>query len=325
MWCTSRSGFKRDSQPAEYQREAERRNPGFRSQSQLMTPLLGILLALACALATNVGFLYKHRGACAAPAVDIKRPLWSAKSLFASRLFALGMLIAAGAWIFHVAAMTVAPLSLVQAVLAGGVVLLAIMAEKMFGLKIGRRQWLGLGLTALGLMLLGVSLPAAHGAHSRFSVPGMIAFEAAMIVAGSLLIIGPRFGARTEHHGFMLGAAAGILFGVSDVAIKAISGMVGTHGALGLISPWTLVTIGASIAAFYASAKGLQDGDAVPVIAVTGTAANVAGIVGGIIVFGDPLSGNPLTLVVECVAFLLVLAAAWLMPAPVRAAGAPTA
>ena len=290
-----------------------------------MTLLLGILLALACALATNVGFLYKHRGACAAPAVDITRPFWSAKSLFASRLFALGMLIAAGAWVFHVAAMTVAPLSLVQAVLAGGVVLLAIMAERMFGLKIGRRQWLGLGLTAFGLMLLGVSLPPAHGAHSRFSVPGMIAFEAALILAGSLLIIGPRFGARSEHRGFMLGAAAGILFGVSDVAIKAISGMVASHGALGLVSPWTLVTIGASIAAFYASAKGLQDGDAVPVIAITGTAANVAGIVGGIIVFGDPLSGNPLTLIVECVAFLLVVAAAWLMPAPVRAAGTPTA
>ena len=286
-----------------------------------MTLLFGILLALACALTTNVGFLYKHRGACAAPAVDMKRPFWSAKSLFASRLFALGMLIAVGAWIFHVAAMTIAPLSLVQAVLAGGVVLLAIMAERMFGLKIGRRQWLGLGFTALGLMLLGVSLPPAHGAHSRFSVPGMIAFEAGLIIAGSLLIIGPRFGARREHHGFMLGAAAGILFGVSDVAIKAISGMVASHGALGLISPWTIVTVGASIAAFYASAKGLQDGDAVPVIAITGTAANVAGIVGGIIVFGDPLSGNPVTLIVECLAFLLVLAAAWLMPAPVRAAG----
>ena len=70
------------------------------------------------------------------------------------------------------------------------------------------------------------------------------------------------------------------------------------------------------------SAAGLQDGDAVPVIAVTGTAANVAGIVGGIIVFGDPLAGNPLLLAVECVAFVLVIAAAWLMPAPVRAASA---
>jgi hypothetical protein len=287
-----------------------------------MTPLLGILLALACALATNIGFLYKHRGACAAPAVDMRRPFRSARALFASPLFALGMLIAAGAWAFHVAAMAVAPLSVVQTVLAGGVVLLAVMAERTLGVSIGRRQWLGLALTAGGLMLLGVTLPATHGAHSRFSLPGMIAFEAGLIAAGTLLIMGPRIGAPVRHHGFMLGAASGILFGVSDVAIKAISGLVGTSGVLALLSPWTAVTVAASIAAFYASAKGLQDGDAVPVIAITGTAANVAGIVGGIIVFGDPLAANPFALVIEFLAFALVLVAAWLTPGPVRAAPA---
>jgi hypothetical protein len=287
-----------------------------------MTPLFGILLAFACALATNVGFLFKHRGARAAPAVDMKHPLRSAGALFASKLFAIGMLIAAGAWLFHVAAMAFAPLSLVQVVLAGGVVLLAVMAEHMFGVQIGRRQWLGLGMTALGLMLLGVTMPVAHGAHSRFSVPGMIAFETGLIGAGTLLIMGPRMGAPREHHGFMLGAAAGILFGVSDVAIKAISGVVGAHGLIGLLTPWTLMTVAASIAAFYASAKGLQDGDAVPVIAITGTAANVSGIVGGIIVFGDSLSANPLFLIIQCAAFLMVLVAAWLMPAPVRATAA---
>ncbi len=290
-----------------------------------MTPLLGILLALACALATNVGFLYKHRGACAAAAVDMRRPVFSAKSLFASPLFAIGMLIATGAWVFHVGAMALAPLSLVQAVLAGGMVLLAVMAERVFGLEIGRRQWIGLALTAGGLMLLGVTLPAVHGAHSRFSVPGMIGFEGFLISAGTLLIMGQRLGAQRRHHGYMLGAASGILFGVSDVAIKAISGMIGAHGLLGLASPWTLVTVCASVAAFFASAKGLQDGEPVAVIAITGTAANVAGIVGGIIVFGDPLSGNPIALIVQCFAFLFVLMAAWLMPAPVRVAGPATA
>jgi len=285
-----------------------------------MTPLLGILLALACALATNIGFLYKHRGACAAPAVDMRHPLRTAGSLFRSRLFAIGMAIASFAWIFHVAALSFAPLSLVQAVLAAGMVLLAVMAERIFGLRIGRRQWVGLGLTAVGLILLGLTLPVAHGADSRFSVPGMISFEAALIGAGTLLIMGPRIGAPREHHGFMLGAAAGILFGVSDIAIKAISGLVGSAGFAGLLTPWLLVCLVASVAAFYASAKGLQDGDAVPVIAVTGTAANISGIVGGILVFGDPLSGNPVSLIIECVAFMLVLLAAWLMPAPVRAA-----
>jgi multidrug transporter EmrE-like cation transporter len=287
-----------------------------------MTLLLGMILALACALATNVGFLFKHRGACRAPAVDMRHPLRSARSLFSSKLFAIGMLIATGAWVFHVAAMAVAPLSVVQSVLAGGVVLLAIMAERIFGLKITSRQWIGLALTAGGLILLGLSLPAQHGAHSHFSLPGMIGFEAFLVVTGTLLIMGPRIGAPVRHHGFMLGAASGILFGVSDVAIKAISGLVGTSGALALLSPWTAVTVAASIAAFYASAKGLQDGEAVPVIAITGTAANVAGIVGGIIVFGDPLAANPFVLGVEFLAFALVLVAAWLTPGPVRAAPA---
>jgi hypothetical protein len=284
-----------------------------------MTLSIGILFALACALATNFGFLYKHRGACAAPAVDVSRPVFTARSLFASRWFAVGMLVASVAWIFHVAAMAVAPLSVVQPVLAGGVVLLAVMAERTLGVEVGRRQWLGLGLTATGLMLLGLTLPGTHGAGSRFSLPGMIGFEGGLIVFGALLIAGPRIGAPAEHHGFMLGAAAGVLFGVSDVAIKAITGLVGSEGAFALLSPWLLVTLAASVVAFYASAKGLQDGEAVPVIAVTGTAASVAGIVGGIIVFGDPMPGNPVVVGLECVAFAFVIFAAWLMPAPVRA------
>jgi drug/metabolite transporter (DMT)-like permease len=289
-----------------------------------MSSFLGITLALACALATNVGFLYKHRGAREAPPVDMRRPLRTGKALFSSKLFAIGMLIASGAWMFHVAAMAVAPLSLVQSVLAAGIVLLAVMAERSLGLKLGRRQWTGIVLTAGGLMMLGLTLPSAHGAHSRFSVPGMIAFEAALITAGTLLIMGPRIGAPVHHHGFMLGIAAGILFGVSDVAIKALSGMVSSHGVFGLFSPWLAVTVAASIAAFYASAKGLQDGEAVPVIAATSTAANVAGIVGGILVFGDPLPGSPVSLAIQCLAFVLVIVAAWLTPAPARAAVAAT-
>jgi hypothetical protein len=285
-----------------------------------MSSLLGIILALLCALATNVGFLYKHRGACAAPSVDMRRPWQSAKALFASPLFTIGWVIGAGAWVFHVAAMSVAPLSLVQSVLAGGMVLLAVMAEQMLGCRLGRRQWIGLALTAIGLMLLGFTLPAAHGAHSKFSTPGLIGFEAVLIAAGTLLILGPSMGAPQEHHGYMLGAASGMLFGTSDVAIKAISGMVGSSGPIGLLSPWLFVCVAASVAAFYASAKAFQDGDAVPVIAVTGTAANVAGIVGGFIVFGDPLPTSPVSVILQCLAFVLVIGAAWLMPAPVRAA-----
>jgi drug/metabolite transporter (DMT)-like permease len=291
-----------------------------------MTTNLGILLALLCAFATNLGFLYKHRGACAAPAVDMRHPLGSARSLFKSRWFAIGMLVAVGAWGLHVAALALAAMSVVQVVLAGGVVLLAVMADRLFGFEVGRRQWAGLALTGGGLALLGLTLPASSSAHSAFSTPAMIAFEAGLFGLGGLLIMGPRLGGRTEHHGVMLGVAAGLLFGVSDVAIKALTGVAGHAGALGiLLSPWLAVAIGASVIAFYASARGLQQGDAVPVIALTGTAANITGIGGGILVFGDPMPGTTLGIAVQCAAFLMVIVAAALTPAPVRAASAAAA
>ena len=280
-----------------------------------MTFELGILLAFGCALATQLGFLYKHRGANEAPQVDIRHPLRTVKGLFSSKWFALGMAVALGAWILHVAALVFAPLSVVQAVLSTGVVMLAVMAERLFGFKVTAKQWWGVGLTALGLVLLVVTLPHAPGAHSNYSVPAMIAFEAGMLALGFLFITGPRLGAPDHHHGVLLGAAAGILFGVSDVAIKALTGG-------DILSVWLGVALLASIIAFYASARGLQDGDAVPVIAATSTAANVSCIAGGIIFFGDPMPGDTLGIVVQVVAFALVILASLLTPPPVRAAAA---
>jgi hypothetical protein len=211
---------------------------------------------------------------------------------------------------------------MVQVALAAGMVFIAVMAERLFGFEVGRRQWIGLTLTAAGLVMLGLTLPAMHGAHSHFSQAAMIAFEAGLFGLGGLLIMGPRMGGKVEHHGVMLGAAAGILFGVSDTAIKALTGITGVHGIVGLLlSPWLLVAVLASIVAFYSSARGLQDGEAVPVIAVTGTAANIAGIAGGIIVFGDPMAGSALGVTLQALAFVLVVVASALMPAPLRAAG----
>ena len=290
-----------------------------------MTLEIGILLALACAFATNLGFLYKHRGACAAATVDVRHPLASARALFRSKWFAIGMAVAVGAWLLHVAALALAPLSMVQAVLSGGIVLLAVMAERLFGFEVGPRQRVGVVLTAAGLVALGVTLPAGTGAHSHFSVTAMVAFEGGLVGVGALLIMGRSLGGPAHHHGVMLGAASGVLFGVSDIAIKALTGLIGSAGVLGVVSPWLLVAGLASVAAFYASARGLQAGEAVPVIASTATAANVSCIAGGIVVFGDPMPGDTLGVIIQVIAFAMVCLAALLTPAPVRAASAPAA
>jgi drug/metabolite transporter (DMT)-like permease len=62
--------------------------------------------------------------------------------------------VAVVAFALHVAALTLAPISIGQAVLAGGLVFLAVLAERFFGFELGRRQRTGIGLVAVSLALL---------------------------------------------------------------------------------------------------------------------------------------------------------------------------
>jgi drug/metabolite transporter (DMT)-like permease len=285
-----------------------------------MSVQIGLLLALVCAFATNLAFLWKHRGACAAPDIDMRHPLTSAAELFKSKWWAIGFAVALVAWVLHVAALAFAPISLVQAVISGGLVFLAVLADRWFGFQLGRREWLGVGCTALGLAFLGLTVQSGStGSHSSYSISGMIAVEGALIVIGTLLLFSHRVERIRHRHGVLLGAAAGILFGVSDISLKALTGTV-PGDVLSIISPWTGVAIAASIAAFYASARALQVGEGVSTIAITTVSANVSAIIGGILVFGDPLGEDAYAIAARGCAFALVIVAAALMPAPLRAA-----
>ena len=281
---------------------------------------IGILLALGCALGTNIGFLCKHRGALAAPAVSVRHPLRSAVSLFRSRWWAIGMGIATLAWTLHVAALALAPLSLVQMVISGGLVLLAYPAERWFGFKLGRREWFGLGLSAAGLGLLAVTTdPNTTGSHSTYTVPAMLAFEAAMVGVGIALLASHTSERIRPRNGELLGVAAGLLVGASDVALKALTATVPSD-PLSLLGPWAAFALIASVLAFFAIARGLQLGQGIAVIALSSVAANCAAILGGILVFGDPVGEDPLGIVLRSAAFASVIVAAALMPGPLRAA-----
>ena len=81
--------------------------------------------------------------------------------------------------------------------------------------------------------------------------------------------------------------------------------------------PWVLLALCAGIASFFASARSLQVGEGVAVIAVTSVAANMSAILGGILVFGDPMGQDALEVIVRTAAFALVLTGAVLMPGTV--------
>jgi hypothetical protein len=280
---------------------------------------VGLICALLSALGTNLAFLFKHRGAVAAPDVDMRHPLRSAADLFRSRWWSIGWGVAALAFALHVAALTLAPISIGQAVLAGGLVFLAVLAERFFGFELGRRQWTGIGLVAVSLSLLTLTGGGGgEGASSGYSLAGMIVFESIAVGVGVLLVASHLIERIRVERGVLLGIAAGLGFGISDVAIKALSGDLDTS-PLGLLSPWSVIIVTAAIFSFYASARSLQIGDGVAVIAVTSVAANLSTILAGLAVFGDRLGDDPLVVGVRIAAFALILVGAALIPAPVRA------
>jgi drug/metabolite transporter (DMT)-like permease len=179
--------------------------------------ILGLILALASALATNVAFLFKHRGAVLAPPIRVRHPLRSAVGLFRSKWFLVGWIVAIVAWGLHVGALSLAPLSIVQAVLSGGLVFLAVLAERFFGYHLGRRQWTGLAITAGGLAALG--LTSGPNGHGSSSLAALIAVESAIFVLSALLVVASvRVDCSRRNEGMALGFAAGALFGVSDIA-----------------------------------------------------------------------------------------------------------
>ncbi len=280
---------------------------------------VGLVCALLSALGTNLAFLFKHRGAVAAPDVDMRHPLRSAIDLFRSKWWSVGWGVAALAFALHVAALSLAPISIGQAVLAGGLVFLAVLAERFFGFKLGRRQWIGIGLVAVSLTLLTLTGgDGGGGANSGYSLAGMIVFEGIAVGVGLLLVCSHLVERIRAQPGVLLGVAAGLGFGISDVAVKALSGDLDS-GPIGLLSPWSAIIVTAAVFSFYASARSLQIGDGVTVIAVTSVAANLSTIVAGLAVFGDRLGNDALVVGVRLAAFALVLAGAALIPAPVRA------
>ena len=274
--------------------------------------ILGLLLALGSALATNLAFLLKYRGAVIVAPIRARYPLRSAAALFRSKWFAIGWLVAILAWVLHVGALALAPLSIVQAVLSGGLVFLAVLAERFFDFQLGRWQWFGVLITAAGLAIIGLTGGGA-ARPQRSSLAALIAVEAAIFAVGAaLLAISAHRSVLHRAEGLLLGLAAGALFGVSDVAIKYLTHAEGPFH--GLLSPWTLTALVAGVIAFYASARSLQLGPPVEVIALTSVAANLAAILGGILVFDEPIGSGPLQIGARFIAFCLVIIGAALMP-----------
>lgn len=273
---------------------------------------LGIALAVAVALMTNLASLAKHRGCQHAEPARLTRPIATIQGLARSRWFVAGWGLAALAWLAHVAALSMAPISLVQAVLAGGAVTLAVLSQRLFGGSVERRQWAALILGAAGLALLAATLPHFRGGDSDFSLAAIVSFEGGLVLLAAGVALGHRAERLAERRGVLLAVLAGLLFALAGIAIKGLTGGIGGPW---LLTGLVLLTLTCGALAQYTTVAALQGGGAIETIGLMGLVANATQIIAGVVVFGDPLSPSPVGLGLQVAAFAMVCVSALLMPA----------
>ena len=259
----------------------------------------GLVLALASAAALNWGYLAQHGQATKLPPLSLRRPFASLRLLFTNLRWLAGFLVGIGGWVMYVAALVLAPLSLVQATAAGGIGLLALLVWKTTGVPLTRRERRGVGTAVAGLVLLGISLAG----HTHAGAPGSWVAVAAWIVCSlalAALAAGP--GARGLAAGAGLGIASGVMYAAGDVGTKAAAG-----------GSWWLLFIPVVLAAhglaFVALQFGFQRGGALATAGVATLFTNALPIIAGVIAFHESLPAGPLG-VVRALAFAGVITGA---------------
>lgn len=245
---------------------------------------MNLALALAATLlsscALNVGYLLEHEAVGQMPPLSIRSPVASLRHLLGSRRWLIGFTIEGCGWALFVLALSLAPLSLVQATAAGGIGILAVLVSRVTHEPLSRHEWLGVAIAVAGLVLLGISLAGGHGegGGASYLTVGLWIGATAVAALVSVQLLSDRIGAAPAY-----GVAAGLLFAAGDISTKAAVEAADSH----------LAFVAALIAA-YASGTlvlqaGFQRGSALTTAGIATLLTNALPIVAGMTIFGEPL------------------------------------
>lgn len=264
-------------------------------------PWLGLLLAFISAVVTNTAYSLEHDAAASLPPLSPRRPLRSATMLFGDRRWVLAFIAESAGWLVYVAALRLAPLALVQAVVASGVAVLAFASARGHPSRLLRREQYAVVLALAGLVMLALSLIGVEPSDHRPAVPAITIWLAACACGAVLLIVMPGRVARAAS----LGMATGLLFADGDISAKLVG-----YGAWWLIAIVPLIigyAVGTSVLQ-----SAYQHGDALTAAGSATMVTNVVPILAGFVIFQESLPSGFLA-VLQVAAFAALVMSAVLL------------
>lgn len=264
--------------------------------------VVGLVLALASAVVINLAYLRQHDAAAGLPALSARHPIHSVGLLFGDRAWLLGFGMESGGFLLYVAALALAPLSLVQSIAAGGIGVLAFASARVAKRRLTRVEIAGVLLSVLGLAALAVSLLGGKAKEGGGELgPILLWLGVTAAVAVLLVIVGRRrWGAAVAN-----GLAGGLFFSIGDISTKLTTQGGARVGFVVLL----LVGYFAGTALLQI---GYQAGAALTVAGLATLTTNALPIAAGTVVLDEPLPGGVLG-AVRLVAFVAVVTGAVLL------------
>jgi hypothetical protein len=239
---------------------------------------LGLGLALVSALAVNWAYSQEHDAAAALPPLTLREPLRSARLLLGARDWLLGFGVESAGWIVYVVALRISALSLVQAVSAAGIGVLALASARGRIHAIPRRHGAAVLIAFVGLLLLALSLRGTHQMDRRPDAVGVVVWLGSCGVGALLALRALPFWVPAARFGL----AGGLLFAAGDMSAK----LVGYAG-------WWLLAAFPLVAAYGLGTSmlqgGFQRGGALTTAGIATLTTNAVPIVAGFVLFRERL------------------------------------
>jgi magnesium transporter NIPA len=268
-------------------------------------------LALASTTLISVAYLREHEAAAALPTLSLRRPLHSAATLLQDRSWLVGFALESAGFALYVAALALAPLTLVQSISAGGIGILAFVSARFRRRRLGGHELAGVVVSMLGLLALAVSLAGGTDEGTGGSIAGILVWLTATLGAAAVtLALGRAFGAFAVAQG----VAGGLFFSIGDISVKvATEESARAVFAVGVIVGYTLGTAFLQL--------GYQRGGALTVAGLATLLTNALPIAAGMVVLGESVPSGALG-ALRIAAFAAVTLGAILLARPDRAAAA---
>jgi hypothetical protein len=239
---------------------------------------LGLGLALVSAIAVNWAYAKEHDAAAQLPELTLRRPVESARLLLGAPAWLRAFGVETAGWLGYVGALRIAPLSLVQAVSAAGIGVLAFVAARGKIHQVPRRDAAAVLVAATGLLLLGLSLRGVHQEDSLPPVAGVVVWLGACGAAAVVVLRAFRAWVPAARFGL----AGGLLFAAGDISAK----LVGYGG-------WWLLVAVPLVAAYGLGTSmlqgGYQRGGALTTAGIATLTTDAVPIVAGFVLFDERL------------------------------------